>query len=93
MTTHDIQMRKRAAGFVWYIGSAHRKTSAGRRCACRSIHRLAAQITVVFLHRQIKNSVLNGQPWNVVYNTSTATAAAHVHIPHPKRVYSIFCTN
>jgi len=62
-------MRKRAAGFVLYVSSPYRKTGAGSRRAWRQITRLAAQTTVVFLHWEIKNFVLNRQPRDVMHNT------------------------
>lgn len=64
-------MRKRAAWFVWYISSLYwqASTSSGRARRCSPINGLAAHITVVFLHREIKNSILNRQPWDVMHNT------------------------
>jgi len=64
-------MRKRDAWFVWYISSLYwqASTSSGRARRCSPINGLAAHITVVFLHRQIKNSILNRQPWDVMHNT------------------------
>ena len=82
--TKYTQMRQRAARLVWYIRSAYRKTSTCRRRARRTINRLSAQTTVVFLHRQIKNSVLNRKPRDMVHNTWTAKRN-HICMQHTTR--------
>jgi len=63
-------MRKRAAWFVCHISSLYWQTRASCRRAGRRrpINGLAAHVTIVFLHRQIKNSILNRKPRDVVNN-------------------------